>query len=197
MTDTPVPIKRKAGRPKGTGGPRKSRPKTFKARLDEYIKTLPKIQPNDYSMLENLVTLEVRMEDTRKRMLKDPVTKKVPDALEVKKLSEAYTTYSKEFRQVQDNLGIGRSQRSDEMDMQGELDKFMEESRALVEDEGRRITCVHCNSDFEMGWVIFHFRDNTPWMFNFICPKCGKPNTMSGIREVPASIKLIESANGN
>jgi len=193
MTDIPdpsAPVKRGRGRPKGStnaAGVSKSRPKTFKARLGEYLKTLPKISPNDYSMLESLVTLEVQMEELRKKM------KSVKDALEIRKLSESYTNYSKEFRQVQDALGIGRNQRSTEIDMQGEVDALVLESKELVEASGAEIACSHCTSEIQMGFVLFHFRDDVPWYFHFDCPKCGQPNTISGSVAGPLVIEGARS----
>lgn len=185
MADEPVK-KRPPGRPKGSTKEKsadrnlvKARPKTAKARLEEYVRTLPKITLNDITLLENMVAIEMEMDRLRKLM---PTAK---EGLEARKISEALTNYSKEYRLIQDALGIGRNQRSTEIDMQKEIDALVADSDALVAKVGVWITCTACVSDFEMGTIIFHFRDNVPWLWVFACPRCGTIIQQAGLHAFP------------
>jgi len=193
MTDAPV--KKKPGRPKGSVAKSitniaRNRPKSARARLDAYLKTLPKVTLNDITLLENMVSMELEMERLRNKM---PDEK---DGLEARKLSEAISNYSKEYRLIQDSLGIGRSQRSTEIDMQSEVDKLVEESTVLVEKSGVPISCHFCKSDYEMGWVLFHFRDDVAWSWTFACPACKQVNHVTGDIEF-TEIRSRENRNGN
>lgn len=193
MTD-PEP-KRKPGRPKGStankvsksGSIIKNRPKTAKARLDGYLDMMPMATLNDITLLENMVAIELEMDRLRNSM---------PDeksGLEARKISEALSNYSKEYRLIQDALGIGRNQRSTEIDMQKEVDRLVAESTELVDKVGVKIQCKACVSDFEMGLILFHFKDEVPWVYVFACPKCGIVNQIMGIMEFP---KVPEGEHG-
>lgn len=188
MTDNPeLPVKRKPGRPKGStkaASVGKKTPKTFKERMAEYERTMPKLTVNDRALLGAMVNMEIKFPIYQKQIAD------CKDGREAAKFQEAYNNSLKEYRLIQSSLGMDRAQRSTDIDMQTEIDKLVDEATVLVDDLGRNIACSHCTSDFEMGTVIFHFRDDVPWTFNFICPKCGQLNTMSGIKALPEEMML-------
>jgi hypothetical protein len=190
MTDNPEePIKKRRGRPPGSTNKNASatkNPVTFRERMAEYERTMPKLTLNDRSLLQAMVNMEIQFPDFQKKIAGSK------DGREAAKYQEAYNISLKEYRQIQSALGMDRAQRSTDIDMQTEIDKLVAEATELVENVGRNIACAHCVSDFEMGTLIFHFRDDVPWTFNFVCPKCGQPNAISGIKALPASMMLIE-----
>jgi len=150
---------------------------------------MPRLAINDRAMLQAMVFMEIELPKIQKKIAK------MKDGREIKAANEAYTNMLKEYRLLQDALKISRNQRSDDIDMQQEVDKLIAESNELVEKYGTEITCIFCESKLEMGYVIFHFRDDTPWQMSFDCPKCGKLNTIHGIKETPARMLMIESPN--
>lgn len=193
--------KRGRGRPpKGseTVDPNKApaRPRSAKARMAEYLKFMPKAMPNDIIQLETMLAMENEMRRIQKKIAE------VKDELVTRKLSEAYTNYSKEYRQILTGLGIDRAQRSTDIDMQSEVDKLVNEATLLVETIGIQIKCSECQSDFEMGTIIFHFRDDTAWLWQFICPnpKCGKlisiasPGRLLSDTNATAIIEMVPDA---
>lgn len=189
MTENDIPVKKRRGRPPGSSNKAAALgkdPVTFKERMAEYERTMPKLTLNDRSLLAAMVNMEIEFPKFQKKIAA------CVDGREAAKFQEAYTISLKEYRQIQSALGMDRAQRSTDIDMQTEIDKLVDESTKLVEDLGRNIACAHCASDFEMGMIIFHFRDDVPWRFIFDCPKCGQPNTINGIKALPSSMMLIE-----
>jgi Zn finger protein HypA/HybF involved in hydrogenase expression len=184
-TGSPSTPKTRRGRPAGSRNKsqavKSARPKTSKQRLAEYLK-IPQLAVNDVVQIQNMVAMEDQMETIRKEM------GKATDPTAVRKLSESFSLVSKEYRLVQEAMGLSRNQRSTEIDMQKEVDTLVADSTALVEQAGVKINCQYCVSNFEMGWIIFHFRDETGWTFTFACPYCGKDNIIMGAGVRPAPL---------
>lgn len=161
------------------------------ARLEEYTDSFENITPNDLAMFENLVGIELRMDSIRKDL--DSATE--PAALD--KLAKALQTLSAEHRQIQTVLGIGRSKRGEQFNLQHELDNFLKSADELVHSQSIVIHCTECQSDIDLGFILYYFKDNTPWTFMFNCPKCGKLIYQSGSVSFGNSPSLGSTQNGD
>lgn len=188
------PVKRGRGRPPGASAPKtdaKKIPKTASARIAEYVRTMPKLQLNDITLLQAMVFMEIELPRFQKKIAK------MKDGREIKAATEGYNNTLKEYRLLQEALGIGRNQRSDEIDMQGEVDRLVQESEELVKKYGVEIACSFCVEVFELGTFIFHFRDDVGWRIQFTCPKCGKTNLIQGDKPIPTDKMLVEAPSVN
>ena len=98
----------------------------------------------------------------------------------VKDLNDTRTALSREHRLLQQALGIGRAARGEQINIEEQIRKWREAARARVEKESTPIRCANCVSDFNLGFILFHFRDDVPWSFSFQCPKCQTLNHLTG-----------------
>lgn len=161
-------------------------PQDFDARLRQYILSYEGITPNDLTSFRTLVTLDMQIEKLQRQLVE------TDDVLVQTKIGDSVATLSREHRQLQDSMGIARAKRKAETNAQDEVNRLRDGARAFVEKLGVEIKCQHCRSDFQMGWLLFHFRDDTPWRFSFTCPnpKCGRITEILGTRVVDATPQL-------
>lgn len=155
-------------------------PETFQKRLDEYLSAFDRITPNDRQSFATLVTIELNLEHIRERLLTDL------EASDYQKLSDSLTTLSREHRQLQESLGVGRARRKSEASAQDEIEKLRAGAARFLDRQTTKIECRACRTQINMGFVAFHFRDEVPWRMEALCPKCGKLMVMHGAIELPA-----------
>lgn len=152
-------------------------PQSFDERYRAYELAYDNLTPNDRTSLKTLVALEIQIEQAQVDMLIQE------NVLNRAKIGDSIATLSREHRQLQDNLGISRARRKQETNAQDEVNRLRDGARAFVENLGVLIACGHCASKFEMGWILFHFRDDVPWTFTFTCPRCNEVTTLTGVHE--------------
>lgn len=148
--------------------------RTVAGRLSEYTDSFENITPNDRTMFENMVGIEMRMETVRAELDAASEPKEIAD------LTKALQILSSEHRQIQTTLGIGRAKRGEQFNLQKELEDYLESAKALIEKRQIAIACSECKSDIDLGFILYHFSDDTPWSFMFNCPRCNKLISLSG-----------------
>ena len=154
-------------------------PETHQQRLDEYLASYDRITPNDRQSFNAMVTLELNMEKIQAQLATslEPVDRQ--------KLSDAYTSLSREHRQLQDALGIGRARRKSEASAQDEIEKLRAGAIRFMDKHTIKITCRACRTGINLGFVAYHFKDHVPWKFQSVCPKCSQPISLEGMLELP------------
>ncbi len=157
--------------------------KSEDSRYNEYAAAFENITPNDRHSLRTLVALEMRMEDLTAQIASPDKGVRVAD------LSKTFTELSREHRQLQVSLGIGRAERGEQINTAAELKGFVKAARDLLAESTIPIRCPE-HPDFNLGYVLYHFRENTPFSFTFTCPKDGALQTISG--PVPFSTAPFE-----
>ena len=154
-------------------------PETFQKRLDEYLSAYDRITPNDRQSFATMVTLELNMERVREKLTLDL------EPSDRQKLTESMTTMSREHRQLQDALGIGRAKRKSEASAQDEIEKLRAGASRFLASHTVKIDCRACRTTVNLGFIAFHFKDLVPWRFEALCPKCSERIRWEGPLELP------------
>lgn len=149
---------------------------SFEQRLREYELAYENLTPNDRAGFRTLVAFDMELDDIRTKL-------RNANADARSKLNSTAADISRERRQLETALGIGRATRKQETNAQDEVNRLRDGAQDFVEKHGAKITCTHCVSKFDMGWVLFHFRDEVHWTFRFNCPKCKTPNVIRGEKD--------------
>jgi len=147
----------------------------FLARLEKYTQSYTNITPNDQHSFETLVSIEMQMDEIDTQLRAGGLS-----ARDHKDLSETQTTLSREHRLVQQALGIGRAARGEQVNIENEIRKFREAARIRIENETVAIRCPVCPESYNLGFILYHFRQDQPWSFLTNCPKCGSPIQLVG-----------------
>lgn len=155
-------------------------PATFQAKLDEYLAAFDRVTPNDRQSFMNLVSLEINLDRVRDRLNAEDIS-----AEDYAKLVESQTKMSREHRQLQDGLGIGRARRKSEASAQDEIEKLRAGAARFLARQTVRIECRACRTTINLGFLALHFRDEVPWLFQQGCPKCSAVIRLAGALELP------------
>jgi len=152
-------------------------------RLRNYFETYKNPTPNDKHSLTSMVEIEIQMDLINKKLnLDGKGDEKELTSTDRKNLNETYASLSREHRQLQTSMGIGRAERAAEIDAAQEISSFVTGARKFLEEQSIPVRCRHCNDKLNLGFVVFHHREGAAWEFNFQCPnpKCGKTNRIQG-----------------
>ena len=149
--------------------------RTRDEKLENYLSVFKNVTPNDEQSLLAMVDIEIQQEIISRKLDDEGLT-----SSDRKSLNETYASLSREHRQLQTSLGIGRAERSADIDAAQEIGAFVTGAREFLEKQSIPIRCRHCNKDLNLGFVVFHHRNVAAWEFNFQCPKCGKTNRIQG-----------------
>lgn len=151
--------------------------RTIEGRMSEYLDSYENVTPNDRTMFENMVGIEMRMETIRVEL------DRAEDHKEIESLTKSLQALSSEHRQIQTLLGIGRAKRGEQFNLQRELETYLDASEKLIESRAAKIACRACQAEIDLGLILYHFADNTPWSFMFVCPRCGRLESIRGALE--------------
>jgi hypothetical protein len=160
-------------------------------RYRAYTESFENITPNDEHNFRMLVAIEIRMEAIEEDL------KRPKEGQRIKDLSDSFKALSTEHRQLEVALGIGRATRGDQINIATELENFKQAAAELIKKSGTTIRCSNCKSQFNFGFIVFHFQNDVPWKFDFECPKCRHLSTQSGTLEfsdIPFEIPNLETA---
>ena len=135
------------------------------------------ITANDAQTFRNMAVIEMQMGRI------DELLQDEEDVSQLKILSETYAKLSGEYRQLQSTLGIDRNSRDTQVDTANELKRMIAGAKELLEKHSVPIVCPKClESEAEIkinqGFIVFHFRQNVPWRWESVCPRCGEKMVM-------------------
>jgi len=162
-------------------------------RVQKYLEHFESPTPNDVQSIRAMVDLEIQMFEVNAKR------NQAKDTNELNKLAEIYTTLSREHRQLQVSLGIDRTNRETGLDAANEIKRFVDEAREFIEKETITIRCSHCRVRLDMGYILFHFRQDVPYEFRFKCPRseCGKITQIVGVRDFDGNGHLQDHPRGH
>ena len=151
----------------------------IESKLAKYKEQLANLTPNDEAVLRQMATIEVQLGMLDEKLNTDEFD---PDG--VQKITLSKQRLLAEFRQLQTSIGLDRrSREGEEDDAVAIVQKFVRDAKNFVETYAVKITCPYCGQEkvvINQGMIIFHFRDNVPWQWRSICPRCGKEFTIDG-----------------
>lgn len=158
---------------------------TVEARIKAYLDFYENAAPNDMVMIENMAAMEVSLHDMRGQLRAEMSTEK-PARTAVKGWTDMIRNLTREHRQIQETLGISRAGRDKEdrgADQVEYVRNVMRKSAAFVKEHAIQIRCSNCLAEtgaieINMGFILFHFRDDVPWKFECGCPRCGAQITL-------------------
>lgn len=143
-----------------------------------YLKALTDVTPGDLVMIEQMCEIERQLEE-----LNAPVTGDDTAALLKARASNRIALIG-EHRRIQNDLGIGRSQREPDTDKAKVVKDFVQGAAALLKARSLPIHCPACAdvSKINQGFIVFHFANNVPYRWVSTCanPKCGQPIIIQG-----------------
>ena len=103
------------------------------------------------------------------------------DMAKVRKLQQAMTDLQREIRQMTQQLRIdvGSLRGEGTAEIRQEVMALMDRAQALLQKHAVRLACPACQEKgivINLGFLLFHFRDNVNWHFWCVCPhtKCGQ-----------------------
>jgi len=154
-------------------------------RVQEYLRVYEEpAAPNDMVMLRQMATMEVQMESVQTRLntaIQDG------DQARTRTWSGIMKSMVKDHRDIQSLLGIDRTSR-DKSKSRDEMVEYIQDiirkAGEFVDEHAIPIRCPTCmesqaQTELDMGHILFHFRQDVPWKFEFQCPMCGEVLTIS------------------
>ena len=154
---------------------------TEKERIQAYLDYYEDPAPNDLVMIQAMATYEVSIHNAQQH-LQITLEGKEPSRAAAKNWADIIQGLTREHRQIQDTLGIGRAERDKEdrtADQREYITGIIQKSAAFVREHAIPIRCPHCTSEeaqveINLGMILFHFRQDVPWHFECQCPRCGE-----------------------
>ena len=154
---------------------------TVEERIQAYMDYFEDVSPNDLVMIQTMVNLEMAIESANQQWV-DVLTGDSINRTAAKGWSDIIRGLSREHRQIQETLGIeraGRDERDKASDQVEYVRDVIRRSAAFVKEHAIQIRCHHCMAEdaeveIDLGFILFHFRQDAPWEFRFQCPRCGE-----------------------
>lgn len=148
-------------------------------RLEHYLQYYEEPAPNDLILLRQMARIEVALDD---------IAEKQMQALEdgnragAKGYSDMFKSLTGEHRSIQKELGIDRVRREHgkaKADLATYVQEIIQRTSEFMEEHTIPIRCPHCKNapgktEIDMGFILFHFRQDTSWGFECKCPLCGE-----------------------
>jgi predicted RNA-binding Zn-ribbon protein involved in translation (DUF1610 family) len=154
---------------------------TVEERVGAYVEYFEGPSPNDLVMIRTMANLEIAIDHANQQYVtalsSDEANRRV-----AKDWSDILRNLSREHRQIQDTLGIGRAKREKEdrgADQVEYVRSVIRRAASFVKEHSIPIRCPHCGDEeaqveINMGFILFHFRDDVFWQFKYQCPRCGE-----------------------
>ena len=154
----------------------------FKSRLEALMSPFDKdtITPNDYISFRNLAEIQMQMDALTEQLRSGEYRS---DVSKLKTLNETYAKLSGEARQLQSALGIDRSSRETQVDTGAAIRHMVQGAQETLRANAVMIVCPACKARdvlINQGYILFHFRQDVPWKWESVCPKCGGPVRFEG-----------------
>lgn len=150
-------------------------------RIAAYVEYFEDVSPNDLVMIRTMANLEMAIERANQQWV-EALSGEDTSRRVAKDWSDILRNLSREHRQIQDTLGIGRAKREKEDKSADQVEyvrSVMRRAASFVNEHTIPIRCPYCMDEeaqveINMGFILFHFRDDVPWQFGFECPRCGQ-----------------------
>jgi len=146
-------------------------------RFAAYVEYYEDPAPNDILLLRQMARIESQL-DT----IQDSWEVAVADGNRTgaKGWSDMVKSLTAEHRNIQKTLGISRSDRDktrSREDLAEYITDIIGKTAKFVDEHAIQIRCPHCalspaQTEIDMGLILFHFRQDVPWSFEFQCPLC-------------------------
>lgn len=146
-------------------------------RLAQYLEFYEDPAPNDLILLQQMVRIELQLGDMQTQL-----ETSVQDGTRTaaKGWSDMIKTYTAEHRNIQAALGIdrtGRDRSKSQTDLAIYVQDVVQKTSSFLKEHAIKIRCPHCleaqsSTEIDMGFILFHFRQDVPWSFEFQCPLC-------------------------
>lgn len=152
-------------------------------RFNAYLKYYEDPAPNDVLLLRQMARIEVQLEP-----IQDQWETAVAEGNRTasKGWSDMVKSLTDAHRNIQQTLGISRSSR-DKTRTREDLVEYIQDiigkTAEFVDDHAVQIRCPKCvlspaETEIDMGFILFHFRQDVEWSFQFECPLCQEPVTL-------------------
>lgn len=153
---------------------------TEEERVQAYLDYFENPSPNDMVMIRTMVAIEMAIESANRQYihaLTGDVSRTAATGW-----STIIRNMSREHRLIQDTLGISRAHREREDKSADQVEYVrttMRRAAEFVAENSIPIRCPYCTEEeaaveINMGFILFHFRNDVPWQFGFECPRCGQ-----------------------
>jgi hypothetical protein len=148
-------------------------------RFQAYMQYYEDPAPNDILLLRQMARIEVQL-----NAIQNQWETAVSEGSRVasKGWSDMVRSLTDTHRNIQSTLGISRSARDrtkSREDLVDYIQDIIGKTADFLDDHAVKIRCPHCvvspaETEIDMGFILFHFRQDTPWHFEFQCPLCGE-----------------------
>lgn len=162
----------------GQAGPTLVAGTTADERVESLMQQFPELSEAHLPMVRQLVAFERGLARLTVQF-DEAVTHK--DLPKVRKYQQAMTDLQRELRLMSQQLQIdvGSLRGEGAVEIRQEVMTLMDRSQALLQKHAVRLTCPACQEKgivINLGFLLFHFRDDVPWRFWCACPheRCGQ-----------------------
>ncbi len=159
-----------------------ARSKQMEIRSEKYRSAFPDVTPNDEVLITQLVEIELQLDELTEDARLAALSEEGDNLTNKGKRSKMRLELIAEHRRIQNELGIARSKRADEIDAAKVISDTAKRAAALLSGRTIRIECLKCKGehDVNQGFILFHFEKHVPWKWASICPNCGAPIVIEG-----------------
>lgn len=150
---------------------------TAEERFQTYMSYYEDPAPNDVLLLRQMARIESQL-DTIQENWETAIADGERTAS--KGWSDMLKSLTDEHRAIQTTLGISRSSRDrtkSREDLADYIQDIIGKTARFLDEHTVQIRCPECKrspaeTEIDMGFILFHFRQDVPWSFEFECPLC-------------------------
>jgi predicted RNA-binding Zn-ribbon protein involved in translation (DUF1610 family) len=159
-----------------------ARGKQMEIRTEKYRSAFPDVTPNDEVLITQLVEIELQLDELTEDARMAALTEDGDNLTNKGKRSKMRLELIAEHRRIQNELGIARSKRQDELDSAKVITDTAKRAQALLAGRSTRIECPKCKGEHvvNQGFILFHFAKHMPWKWTSTCPNCGAEIVIEG-----------------
>lgn len=154
------------------------------AKKEAYRRAFPDVTPNDDVLIDQLVEIELQLEELSEDAHKATLTEKGDNLSDKAKRGKLRLDLIAEHRRIQNELGIVRSKRQDELDAAKVITETARRGRQLLGERSVPIRCPKCHGThaINQGFILFHFAEHVSWQWTSTCPnpECGAEIVITG-----------------
>jgi hypothetical protein len=154
------------------------------SKTEAYRRAFPDVTPNDEVLITQLVEIELQLEELTQDANEAAMTTDGDNLGNKAKRGKLRLDLIAEHRRIQNELGIARSKRQDELDTAKVISETAQRAMALLTERATKIVCPKCNGEhmINQGFILFHFAKHVPWKWTSTCPnpKCGAEIVIEG-----------------
>jgi len=147
-----------------------------------YRRAFPDVTPNDEVLITQLVEIELQLDELTEDADKAKLSEDGDTLGDKAKRGKFRLELIAEHRRIQNELGIARSKRQDELDSAKVIADTAKRAAALLTERATVIRCPKCTPEHKInqGFILFHFEKHVPWKWVSACPNCGAEIVIEG-----------------